>query len=344
MEHSAPQHEHAPRPLPLFLDLVRDISATDPDLARDALKGLRVYSVAQRVSTIPLPTDIARVGGSFLRDYGGDGPPLILVPSLINPPHILDLDQQVSLVSAIRQMGRHVLLLDWGSASERAQLSIAGHVEHLLVPLVRSVGEPTALVGYCLGGTMAIAAANLVAVERVATLASPWHFSRYPDAAQQNLQHIWSNARPAADALGVLPMEVLQAIFWSLDPHRTVAKFSELAELAPGSDEARRFVALEDWANEGEPLPLPAAHELMNDFFERDVTGRGAWFIGTRRMDPCFPIPMLHLTAARDRISPASTAPPGQTVEIAAGHVGMVVGRARQQLHHELARFVRLAG
>jgi polyhydroxyalkanoate synthase len=81
----------------------------------------------------------------------------VLVPSLINPPRILDLDEQVSLTSAIAAMGRRTLLLDWGTADDRAELTVAGHVEQLLLPLLRSIGEPVALVGYCLGGTMAIA-------------------------------------------------------------------------------------------------------------------------------------------------------------------------------------------
>ena len=87
----------------------------------------------------------------------------MLIPSLINPPDILDLDAQVSLADAVARMGRKALLLDWGPAAERSGLDVAGHVENLLLPLLRSIGEPAALVGYCLGGTMAIAAANLVA-------------------------------------------------------------------------------------------------------------------------------------------------------------------------------------
>ena len=59
------------------------------------------------------------------------------------------------------------------SADERAELSVAGHVEELLLPLLRSIGEPAAVVGYCLGGTMAIAAANWIEVERLVTLAAP---------------------------------------------------------------------------------------------------------------------------------------------------------------------------
>lgn len=343
MDDSALQHEPAPRPLPLFLELVRKVADEDAQLARDALNGLSVYAQAPRSKPTQPRPEVARLGGARLRDHGGNGPPLIVIPSLINPPHIMDLDADVSLTAALAQTGRRVLLLDWGDAANRADLSISGHVEHLLVPLLKGLNEVPALLGYCLGGTMALAAANLFTVERIVTVAAPWHFSRYPDAARRSLQQIWSNAQPTAEALGALPMEVLQASFWSLDPRRTVTKFSELAQLAPDSAEARTFVLLEDWANEGQPLPLPAARELMIDLFRDDLSGKGEWTIGGRPIGEHLPIPSLHLTAARDRIAPAATAPDGNRVEVPAGHVGMVVGRARTLLHAELHRFLRLA-
>ncbi|HKX93051.1 MAG TPA: alpha/beta hydrolase, partial [Sphingomicrobium sp.] len=284
--------------------------------------------------------EAARVGGACLRDHGGAGPPAVLIPSLINPPRILDLDAEVSLAEAMTRMGRRVLLLDWGPAEERKDLSVAGHVEELLRPLLRSIGEPAALIGYCLGGTMAVAAANLEPCERAATLAAPWNFALYPESSRSALGEMWRGSEAAARRLGALPMEVLQAAFWALDPERTVGKFAAFARLDPASREARRFVALEDWANEGEPLPYPAARELIEDLFCSDAPGAGRWRVGGRPVDDALDVPTLHLTAGRDRIAPADTAPAGQAVCIATGHVGMIVGSARTQLHEMLGAFL----
>ena len=87
---------------------------------------------------------------------------------------------------------------------------------------------------------------------------------------------MWSHSKGPAEALGALPMEVLQAAFWSLDPGRTVRKFADFGRLDPGSAEASRFVELEDWANQGEALPYPAAREMIEDLFGRDLPGHGA--------------------------------------------------------------------
>ena len=274
--------------------------------------------------------------GACLRDHGGTGAPAILVPSLINPPRILDLDGEVSLASAVARMGRRSLLLDWGEAKQRAELDVAGHVEHLLLPLLRSIGGPAALIAYCLGGTMAIAAANLLECERVITLAAPWRFSRYPEQSRTALQDMWRHSQAASRELGALPMEVLQASFWSLDPARTVRKFAEFGRLEIASPEADRFVELEDWANEGEPLPYPAARELIEDLFERDLPGSRSWQVAGRTVSDALPVPLLNITADRDLIAPAATAAGGEIVGIPAGHVGMIVGSARTQLHQTL--------
>jgi polyhydroxyalkanoate synthase subunit PhaC len=135
-------------------------------------------------------------------------------------------------------------------------------------------------------------------------------------------------------------MEVLQAGFWALDPERTVRKFAEFGCLDPAGDQARRFVTLEDWANEGEPLPLPAARELFEAMYRDDAPGAGAWMVGGRPIAERPPVPSLHLVAGNDRIVPAASAPEGEQKIIASGHVGMVVGRARTRLHQALAAFL----
>ena len=331
---------HAPRPLPLFLELMRMVSQREPELAAKALDGLAKYQSAPRLQSRPERAAIANIGPATLRDCGGTGAPVVLVPSLINPPDVLDLDDRVSLASATAAMGRHAYLVDWGRAAERADLDLGGHVTELLLPLLRELPEGVALIGYCLGGTMAIAAANLEPVERVATLAAPWRFSAYPDESRNSLLQLWESAKASANGLQALPMEVLQSAFWSLDPKRTVAKFASFADLPADSSDAQRFIMLEDWANEGEPLPYPAARELIEDLFGRNLPGSGDWHVAGGAIADTLDRPILNITASADRITPAATAPAGPTVQIDSGHVGMVVGSARTKLHQALAEFL----
>jgi polyhydroxyalkanoate synthase len=326
--------------LPLFLEMVRQASQRDPALARRALAGLEAYEHAPRPPARVERPAIARVGPAALRDHGGDGAPIVLIPSLINPPHILDLDHETSLIGALASGGHQLLLLDWGLAAERSGLDVAGHIENLLLPLFDSLGEPATIIGYCLGGTMALAAANLVPVRGLVTIAAPWHFARYPDDSRAALGRLWEQSRLPSQSLGALPMEVLQAGFWALDPERTVRKFAVFGALDPAGDQARRFITLEDWANEGEPLPLPAARELFESLYRDDSPGAGRWQVGGQAIAERPPVPTLHLVAGEDRIVPPASAPDGEQHHIASGHVGMIVGRARARLHDLLRRFL----
>src|SRR3546814_11744203 len=70
--------------------------------------------------------------------------------------------------------------LGW-NVEERRSFSVAGHVEEVVLPFIETLGEKPALVGYCLGGTMAMAAAALRDAMSVTTIAAPWRFSGFPD-------------------------------------------------------------------------------------------------------------------------------------------------------------------
>jgi polyhydroxyalkanoate synthase len=120
----------------LFLELVRSVGEKEPELARAALDGLAKYERAERTAPRSERRVSVEAGPARLHDFGGKGPPVVLVPSLINPPHVLDLDEETSFASAVAGMGRRALLLDWGAARDRADLDIGGHVERLLVPLI----------------------------------------------------------------------------------------------------------------------------------------------------------------------------------------------------------------
>ena len=281
------------------------------------LDGLRRYQEAARdPPPAPMPA-IAEAEGAALRDYGGTGPAVVFVPSLINPPTILDLSPERSLLRWLAGRGHRVLLLDWGWPGEaRRTFDVADHVEQLLLPLVESLEEPVDLVGYCLGGTMAPASA------------APWTFSGFPDEAREKLARLWRDSAAAVAALGLLPMEVLQSAFWSLDPARTVAKFEVFAGMPADSAEARAFVTLEDWANDGPPVSGAAARELFEDFFAADRPGRGSWEVaGNTIRAEALDLPVLNIVSTTDRIVPAATAmATGERLELAQGHVGMVVG------------------
>lgn len=254
--------------------------------------------------------------------------PVVFIPSLINPPRVLDISADRSMVRHMAAAGHDAFLIDWGTPTAAdSDLDLTGHITERLLPLLATLPRPPILVGYCLGGTLALGAAQAAGAQAIATIAAPWQFSGVPEADQQQVASLWRGAKPMCQRLGYAPMEVLQSGFWSLDPERTIRKYAAFADMADGSPQQHAFMAIEDWANEGPPLTFAAARQLFEDFYARNDTGEGRW-----QVDPAtLSCPTLSICSSTDRIVPAAAAPPlADSRTLATGHVGMIVGSGAQ--------------
>ncbi|SCW45147.1 polyhydroxyalkanoate synthase [Sphingobium faniae] len=263
------------------------------------------------------------------------GPPVIFVPSLINPPTVLDLSESRSMLRHMTAQGHDAYLVDWGTpAPEDSMLGLEGHVARRLVPMLEALPEPPILVGYCLGGSLVLGAAMLHPVRAVATIAAPWHFDGFPPADLDQIIALWKGAKASCERLGYVPMEVLQSGFWALDPTRTIRKFAAFSDMTAGTDDEHAFLAVEDWANGGPPLTFAAGRDLFEGFYQENLSGLGRWTIGGRATTlEDLPCPSLSIRSATDRIVPASAAPRlAQIQTLQMGHVGMIVGRQAPEL------------
>lgn len=356
------QFDRGPHPLSLYLTDLVCRTAEDPqqpERLERFLAAVRRYQQHPFRRSLPAPPAVASAGTARLLAYGdakssprsNSAPAVVFVPSLINPGWVLDLTEQRSLLRWLATQGVRPYLLDWGSpGTEERGFDLNAYITRRLVPLIEALGEPVTLVGYCLGGTLATAAALLTpAVRRLALLAAPWAFSAYEDAQRQGLSAFADQWQPTAQTLGVFPAEALQIPFWALDPALMEHKFARFAAMAEDAPEALDFIALEDWANSGAPLSLPAARQLMTDFFGKDTPGTGLWTIEDTPIDPArLHVPTLVVSAATDRIVPlaasaplAGLAPEAEALTVNAGHVGMIVSRRAPSLLWEpLARWL----
>lgn len=324
----------------------------DPVLRQKAFEGLSRYQSAPRVQKDNTMQVIAVQDKSRLLRYCADTSstrtPVVFIPSLINPPFILDLAGDQSLLQYLSALGHDPYLVDWGhpQASDAA-LDLGGHIRERLLPLLAALDQPPVLIGYCLGGTLAIAAAMLHPVSALAVIASPWKFDGFPDDTRQQIDQLWMQAKPMCEQLGYVPMEVLQSGFWALSPTRTVQKYADFADMPEGSAQAQAFIALEDWANDGAPLTYAAGCELFESLYAGNATGLGKWSINDRIIDPTtLPCPSLSIASTTDRIVPDAASPPTQeSWQLDMGHVGMIVGsRARAQLWEPLAQWLSKHG
>jgi polyhydroxyalkanoate synthase len=342
-----------PHPLPLFLALAGRRLADDPARLAAVLDGLNRYQSAPVPPAPPPFAEVARRGGVRLLSVGGPdfGPALVVVPSLINAPAVLDLAPDRSLVRFLATAGHRVLLLDWGPmrAGER-RLGLAGLVSARLMPLLKAIDGPVQLLGYCLGGTLALAAGQLLGprLQRLSLIAAPWHFDGFGAAARRDALQTWRTIRPIGKGLGAVPISLLNPLFWSLDEEAVLAKFEALSRRPPGDPQIGWFGAVEDWANSGAPLPVAAARDLFLKGFGADSIGAGCWKVSGELIRPeRLSAPILDFGATRDRIVPADARirlAGADRRDVASGHVGMVVGSAaRETLWLPLSNWLRAA-
>jgi polyhydroxyalkanoate synthase subunit PhaC len=327
---AAPQHApYAPRPLPLFLDIARQVTGNDPAMMARVLAGLRRYETAQRPT--PRLSPPVQLGPMCAWTAGDEGPWVVLIPSLINPAWVMDLGDKRSLLRWLGNQGFRVALLDWESVGDARYTNrdLAAHVADLLLPAISSLNEPAHIVGYCLGGVLAAGAATQIAALSLSLVATPWHFDRYPAQARHMLINMWVQNRGVVEKLGVLPMELLQTAFWNLDPQRTVHKFAAIADASDDDPELAAFILLEDWANSGAALTAAAAHDLFQKLFAENALAGSNWAVADKAVQPStLGCRARQFTATDDRIVPAASACDSiDAVACPSGHVGMMVGR-----------------
>lgn len=298
------------------------------------MQGLRAYQRASRLIDAYERPVYSQCGAARLLRIGdaleSGHAAVILIPSLINPPHILDMGREMSLARYLEARGHDPWLVDWGTpAPEEREMDLGNHITQRLLPLLDALDQPFILVGYCLGGTIALAAAQHKAPAAVVTIAAPWRFDRYTDEDRAVIAKLWADAQPLCERLGYVPMEILQSGFWALDTARTVRKYAAFADMEAGSEGAIAFMAVEDWANDGPPLTYAAARELFEDLYAANHTGDARWTVGGRAIDlAALTCPSLSIRSATDRIVPASASPLlRDNHETALGHVGMIVSR-----------------
>jgi poly(3-hydroxyalkanoate) synthetase len=324
-------------------------------LRQDAalIEGIAAYRRHGYQRTLIDPPAMWTEGGTRLLDYGPQGGhPVLFVPSLINRAYVLDLAEGSSMLRWLAGQGVRPLLLDWGWPGEterRFTLTdyVAGRMERAMIAAAQAAGGPPVLAGYCMGGTLAVAAAQRRPdlISGLALLAAPWDFhAPEPDRAIQAAQTL-PLLEPALTFSRALPVDLLQSLFALLDPWSVAEKYRGFARLPPDSARARLFVALEDWLNDGIPLAAEVARTCLGEWYGENAPARGNWRIAGLPVDPtAIALPTFVAVPGGDRIVPPESARPlaglipGAVLhQPAAGHIGMAAGgRAEKALWRPL--------
>lgn len=319
------------------------------------MRGVNKYRAYKYVRPPCDLREIWRSGAVSLRcvpnhEYLPENPAAVLVPSMINKSYIFDLTRTRSMARWLAGQGINVYVLDWGdpNTDAAARRGINDIVLSRLLPALRHVrglsDAPIHALGYCMGGTLLLGAAqhHLCGdyaygddmLRGIICLSAPWDFHAGSGGLLSAVK-FW--APSGANILGVsdvMPASALQAVFTVLDPDAARRKFTAFARMSAPKDEAL-FAATEHWVNDGVDLPRAVAKTCIYDWFINNAPARGDWILSGTPVHPeHINCPVLMVAARRDRVvePPMMMALQGGLRDATihtpvCGHIGMIAGR-----------------
>lgn len=270
--------------------------------------------------------------------------PVLLVYALINKPYVFDLLPESSFIRHLLDRGHDVFLLDWGTPGweDRGRTLdelVGEHLPQAVAQMRRAgAGPELTMLGYCMGGTMAVmhAALEPAGLRNLVALTTPVDFC---DAGTLG---VWTDPRhfdawALADALGNVPAELIELGTKLLRPvaNYVAAPATMWERMAAGRD-MTSWMAMHQWVHDGVPFPGAAFAQWVQWLYQENRLVRGELRIGGRPVElGRVEAALLTVTGARDHLVPPPMAQPlhelaggddRQYHELPAGHVGLLAG------------------
>jgi polyhydroxyalkanoate synthase len=323
---------------------VKERIARDVDRAiRRGRNGLRYAAGTTRLKVGQTPKDVVwqRDKAELWRYRGAPvayRQPVVIVHSLISRSYVLDLYPGNSLVQFLQQSGFEVFLLDWGAADAvDAHNTLETYVDEYIPSALASVGSEVTLVGYCMGGLLAIlsvARHPSLPVRNLVTLATPvdfdalWASTALVREGRLEPDHL-------LDETGNVPPDAVATGFRMLTPTADLVQYATLWQNLWNDEYVDGYQAMAQWAGDHVPFPGGVMRQLVEQLVRENALVNGSLRLGGADVDlGAIRCPLLNVIAQRDHIVP----PPGsqaitrlvssaEELTLNAGHVGLLAGR-----------------
>ncbi len=281
--------------------------------------------------------------------------PVLLVMSLVSKYYILDLTPGQSFIEFLVKQGYDVYLIDWGiprpeDKGLRLEDYILDFMPDCIARILADSGEPDlSMIGYCMGGMLAIMYAALypdLPLKNLVCFTTPVNFDG------MGLTRQWTDKRyfdvdRIVDTLGNVPPELMMASFDMLRPVARIAQQIRLWDNMWNDEFVKSYRMFDRWANDQIPFPGECFRQTTKELMWENKLYKNELLLGGRRINLSnIQVPFLSVMAEHDHIVPYESAKDlinlvGSTdkrdIVLKGGHVSMVAGsNASRRLWPEL--------
>lgn len=275
--------------------------------------------------------------------------PVLVIPSLINKPCLMDLLKDESFIGGLIERGASVYMLEWGE-NIQAQRNISfehylrGYMSRACRRVATDAGaDGVHLAGYCLGGTVSTIFTGIdrgALVKSLTTMVTPLNFH------DRGLLSWWAREEhfdvdKLVDTWGNIPADFFSNSFPWLVPTAQLKKIRTLQQKQEDEDFLLRFLALDIWISENIDFPGEVYREIIKNGYQKNLLAtEGRWpFAQGDSLLSEIRIPVLNLVSEFDHVSPAESCSLVEKLLVNAqcttqvhptGHLGFALGKDKK--------------
>ena len=281
-------------------------------------------------------------------------PPVLLVPPLAAPALCFDLRRGCSLIEHELRQGRDVFMVDYGAiAFADRELGLEHWFEDVIPKSVEvaaevSGAEQVVIVGWCLGGILAMLAVadrQDLPVRSIAMVASPFDFTQVPLVAPiRPIVNMAGGAAPTAvyRVLGGAPAPIVKRAYQLAGFDKYLTKPISVLQNLDDREFLAQLEAVDRFMNNMLAYPGRTFGQMYHRFFRTNDLAHGFLDVDGHRIELAdVRQPVLSIAGAGDGIAPLKAvhhiggllegADGVKLSKAPGGHLGVLTGRAAQQ-------------
>jgi polyhydroxyalkanoate synthase subunit PhaC len=276
--------------------------------------------------------------------------PVLAFAGLVSRPYCFDLAPGNSFVQRLMDAGFDAYVLDWGiPTAEDSGMTLENYLQDLLPRAMAAVlreadVELLNLLGYCMGGNMALsglAAEPRLPVKNLVVMTTAIDFSRLGPITEA-LRDGRVTVESVLDEAGNVPPNVIETAFKVRRPTSDVVVYANLLQNLWNDEYLVGYQAMGRWVREHVPMAGAAFLQIAEQWVVENGFYEGRLRLGGKPVRlSSIRVPTLAVIAQRDDMVPQEAATPiaevltGTEVELLmpdTGHTGLVTGRTASQV------------